>query len=750
MIKQIKLNNVATFTDVTKATMNPRKINFCYGSNGSGKTTISNVIAEYQQNNAMISWDSTPIQTLVYNREFIAGNFGETSKIGGIFTLGKDSKEAQEFIIEQRSKTDECGRQIEGFNKSKEKLDGEQQTRETKLDNDCWKIKETYDSVFSEAFSGLNNSKRRFRDKCTDAAKMVNQVQPNIDELKRLYAIAFGEARPIYPPYPLFEITQIASQEKCDILIQKITGSSDTPIGKFIEYLGNSDWVKAGISFADKVEGKCPFCQQELPPTIYDDIKAFFDDSYDKDFAQLKAFHSSYSQFTNDLLLQLRGYEKNPLPILDYTLFKSEIDSLALLMDKNVKAIESKINSPSTEVGIDSLSFSLKRINEIITDFNKLIEESTDFAKHQKDKQQECIKDVWQFIAYTLKNVIDIYNRETKGNQDGIKHLDEMIKTQSDQQKEYHRLISEKEAAITSVKPTADAITSILTRFGFEGFSIIENPSEVGTYKIIRSDGKCVEKTLSEGEYNFISFFYFYHLVYGSKDKTGIAQSKVVVIDDPISSLDSNVLFIVSTLTKQILDECKNGREGIKQVFVLTHNVYFHKEITFLGSRNTWKKDEAAFWVIKKNKNVSHIVDCKNRNPIQTSYELLWSELKDTESVQRITIFNTLRRILEYYFNVIGGLDYEECINKFDGEDKLICKALISCINEGSHFITDDFVMQYESAAMDSYIRVFKLIFEKMGHESHYKMMMHETIEQEENSDITQPKIEIAKTEAIS
>ena len=159
------------------------------------------------------------------------------------------------------------------------------------------------------------------------------------------------------------------------------------------------------------------------------------------------------------------------------------------------------------------------------------------------------------------------------------------------------------------MRPTAEAINDILERFGFEGFSIIENPDKAGTYKIIRAGGECVGKTLSEGEYNFITFLYFYHLVYGSQEKTGMTQPKVIVIDDPISSLDSNVLFIVSTLTKQIVDDCRKNKEGIKQVFALTHNVFFHKEISFLGSRDNWKKDEVSFWIVKKNNNVSQIVD---------------------------------------------------------------------------------------------------------------------------------------------
>ncbi len=61
----------------------------------------------------------------------------------------------------------------------------------------------------------------------------------------------------------------------------------------------------------------------------------------------------------------------------------------------------------------------------------------------------------------------------------------------------------------------------------------------------------------------------------------GIDEPRVVIIDDPISSLDSNVMFIVTTLVKDLVKDCRDGKRGIKQVFVLTHNVYFHKEATF-------------------------------------------------------------------------------------------------------------------------------------------------------------------------
>lgn len=54
-------------------------------------------------------------------------------------------------------------------------------------------------------------------------------------------------------------------------------------------------------------------------------------------------------------------------------------------------------------------------------------------------------------------------------------------------------------------------------------------------------------------------------------------EDRVLVIDDPVCSLDSTVLFIVSSLIKEMIKQIKSGVGNIKQLIVLTHNVYFIK-----------------------------------------------------------------------------------------------------------------------------------------------------------------------------
>ncbi|MCE2141012.1 AAA family ATPase, partial [Streptococcus thermophilus] len=145
---------------------------------------------------------------------------------------------------------------------------------------------------------------------------------------------------------------------------------------------------------------------------------------------------------------------------------------------------------------------------------------------------------------------------------------------------------------------------------------------------------------------------------------------------------------------------------GILQMFILTHNIYFYKEITYLGSRDTYSPNAVLFGIIRKLENISTFIEYQN-NPIESTYQLLWKELSD-DNLSTVTSFNTMRRILEYYFKIIGDVDYEKCVDEFEGHDKLVCKSLISCINDGSHYINDDFIITFDYENIDNYKKIFR------------------------------------------
>lgn len=244
-----------------------------------------------------------------------------------------------------------------------------------------------------------------------------------------------------------------------------------------------------------------------------------------------------------------------------------------------------------------------------------------------------------------------------------------------------------------------------------------------GFYEVIRLGGKDAKDTLSEGEKSFITFLYFYHLIRGSFSASGSTVDRVIVFDDPVSSLDSDILFIVASLIKRVIGELRGAGSSIKQVFILTHNIYFHKEISFNKKRagDSALSDE-TFWIIRKLSGRSELNSYPD-NPIKSSYELLWREVRQ-KHVSGATVQNVLRRILEHYFKFYGGMVPETVVSAFEGRDRMICESLLSWVNDGSHFAIDDLYATIDAVQVERYLSVFRRIFEASDHLGHYKMMM--------------------------
>ncbi len=307
----------------------------------------------------------------------------------------------------------------------------------------------------------------------------------------------------------------------------------------------------------------------------------------------------------------------------------------------------------------------------------------------------------------------------------GINNLEKEI---SENQKDIESLkneVEELEKSTASIKPIVKEINTLLERYGFTNFSLACTEDEK-SYRIQREDGQLVGETLSEGEVTFITFLYYYHLTKGSLNENDISKDKVLVIDDPISSLDSNILFMVSVLIKNLMKETMEGKTNIKQVIILTHNTYFYKGVTLEYDLKRYQ-GKYSFWIIKKYNNVSKIKDYKE-NPIKSSYELLWQEVKQAKenNISWASLQNVMRRIVEYYFRILGGFKHNSDLSERfeDIEEKRVCDSFILWLNDGSHEISDDLFVQNQNTSIEIYLKVFERIFEITGHEAHYKMMM--------------------------
>lgn len=149
-------------------------------------------------------------------------------------------------------------------------------------------------------------------------------------------------------------------------------------------------------------------------------------------------------------------------------------------------------------------------------------------------------------------------------------------------------------------------LTVFLKAYGFTNFKIVPSKKYENSYQIQRPDGTLATDTLSEGEETFISFIYFLQFAKGSVDRNKVSSKKIMVLDDPISSLDSTILYVASSMVKSLIKNIRKGESDVKQLFVLTHNVFFHKETSYISRRNDEFKD-INYWILSKNDSISSI-----------------------------------------------------------------------------------------------------------------------------------------------
>ena len=718
MISKIILDKVATYTGVEFA---PSKVNYIYGGNGTGKTTISKVIAnKVVYPDCVVEIADVTVDKCVYNRDFVKEHFSQSSSVKGIFTLGKDTKDAKEFIEKKKAELDQLNQNINGNEENIRKQEGYIQTETDIFEKQTWVVKKKYEEPFREAYEGFMGSMKSFSKKCLDEKENASNLI-DFETLVERKGVLFDKGSVRYDQVSTIPISTIENLEKANVLSTPVIGKEDAQIGELINKLQNSDWVNNGRKYLVDSNLKCPFCQQPITDDIKQNIEEFFDESYKKQCNLIKQFKTDYESCITSIMAALESLRQKEIKIIDLSILYEKIEILEERNKLNLMKIERKLISPSNVEELEIMSDVLAEINLVIANFQEKIKKNNQLLDNIEVEKNKWKNEIWRFIIEELKPAISQYEIKISGYNKAITNI-RKINTDKDTEREnIDKEIKAKEAEMTSTEHTKNEINSILEKFGFGGFTI-DDAEARGSYKIVRPDGCCVEETLSEGEYTFITFLYFYQMIKGSTDPTGVTRDKIIVIDDPISSLDSNVLFIVSHLVKDIVNDCNDNKNGVKQVFVLTHNIYFHKEVTFRGNRENLKQHE-KFWLLKKINEMSTI-ELHTENPIQTTYEMLWRELDNLEGVNKATIFNTLRRILEYYFNIIGGLNYEKCIHSFDGEEKLVCRALVSWINDGSHFINDDMMMYVESESIKKYLEVFRLIFDNMGHLNHYNMMM--------------------------
>lgn len=716
MITELNINGVASYK--SKSILSPtRKTSLIYGLNGAGKSTISDFLYNQREPrfaNCSVKL-SQPCDFLVYNQSFLNDYFYEEDNLKGVFTLSKENKVALQQIEAETKELDKhrAAQQENSAASSANsaKLNQEKSKASTKI----WEIKTKYaggDRVLEYCLDGLKKTDLLFQHVL---GLSLPEAAPDYtaDDLKTEASSIEGEGAITHNKIPNISAGWL-SIEGNSLWSKIIVGSQEGSVAEFIAKTGNFDWVKEGFQFVsnDKDQQECPFCQQEtITKSFIDSISSVFDEAYKDDVNSLESMKSTYETLTSSLNLQ---------DISNSALASKELaegwniafEALKVSVRENVLLIGNKIKSPSAAVRLTDTKAIVDVLNGLLNDLNTLIESHNDKLTNKK-KTRDDIKDrLWALMRWDYDQTISAYSQSAAGIKIEASQISQDASKINKSIEASNLKISNLRKQTVNIEESIENINRGLVEIGIDGFSVISHGEYF--YRVSRaSDQGNAFHSLSEGEKTVISFLYFIELCKGQKTANAVPQTKVVVIDDPISSLSHLYVFNIGQLIKRYFINDKN----YTQVFVLTHSLYFFYELTHTNKEKR-AETQHLFRVIK-NANGSSVISMSYEE-IQNDYQSYWSVIKDQASPPAL-IANCMRNIVEYFFNFVQKKDFNNVFQKpaLSG-DKFV--TFYRYMNRESHSLGQNIfdIKEFDHQVFKDGLR---LIFEESGYGEHYQAM---------------------------
>ena len=722
MITKIKMNNVASYKNLISLETD-KKVNLLYGLNGTGKSTLSNFLYNRSDDKFADCSIEGLMETdtiLVYNQQFIKDNFYETEDIPGIFTLSKENKEIKELIDKAKNEISIIENNHKVLDAEMERVSSEYEENLKAWQKKIWAIKDEFtgkDSVLAYCLDGLKKSKSQLFTFLMDREKVSEEIDYEIESLiKEAEEITSGEGKVL----SINKIGLIEDKlEKSELLKKVIVGNNNSTVASVIEELKNSDWVNKGMEFIDTDEDPslCPFCQQKtISKEFVEQIYKYFDNSYEDDKNKLSFLLKDYSDKAFYIFDEIEKLKANRFLNNNINDIERNLLTLENLIKSNKSKIEDKINTPSLSVTLESSEKVVSNINKIIEDANQRILEYNKKIENIEASRNKIKEKFWNLMQIRFDTIINDYNKKKKEHDNYVKEYNKKIDGFKEEIENQQSIIRENQKKTVNIDEAIDNIKRTLLDIGIMEFSIEKYSDEESLYHIKRTDceDNHVFQTLSEGEKMVISFLYFLERCKGEVKSDSTSTNKIIIIDDPISSLSHIHVFNIGRL---IHNEFLRT-DKYEQIFVLTHSLYFFYELTNINHEQ--RESTQKLFRLCKNEGGSSFNIMKYEE-IQNDYQAYWYIIKDQNQPPAL-IANCMRNIIEYFFNFVEKQDYNNVFQKPELQ-KTNFMAFNRYMNRESHSKGQN-IFDTKEFNYSDFKRAFELVFQHTGYSKHYKKMM--------------------------
>ncbi|WQV28105.1 AAA family ATPase [Helicobacter pylori] len=699
--------------------------NVIFGNNGCGKTSLTRAFELLIPNNKhiekyrTISADESPsiefecekgnykiepnsdigvpFKVEIYNSDFLHNNAPLNSEFGlkklddGTIilegsVLGEETKKINQ-LKDFREKVEKRQKKIKDENDTENTLIAKQESEIKKYDKEIEKIRKKMTSKTIQIALdeiGINNfykvSKDKFKyqeDKLTDLGKDfndLNEAMKKFDGLKEMEL----------PKDDQTIKDKLKSLFSFDI--DKEAGQVSEKIKEHISKVGR-EFIEKGMKLQKEMpDNACPFCTQKIPHEIIQEYTSYFNESVETFNQRSLEMSGTLKNILNQWNIKeiLQSFEKfEPFMKKDFSKNKESLEKaleqIKVSLEKLQKEVDKKegVKNEKKFQEIDKKLLEIqeniqKRVNETRKILNEKKKQKEKLEKLKTELKEARIKKAkhdsydWQKIKKKAEIKLSVLNRGHERLNCLLEKIDNKLK----------KLYEQK-------RPDIEVINSYLKALNLPKYSLHED------YRIVLNsdvlENSKAEMILSDGEKITLAFAYFLARLKLFYKKENL-KNLVVVIDDPISSLDEqriyNTSYIVAKINQELAGEALKGEYKV-QVFVLTHNHTFMVRLINMVGKH------ARYFQLERNQNQLKIV-CKNEvvGYFDTFYLLLFKEVYEfakKEKVQNdfkeaINYGNKVRILLESFLK-INFID-SFLTEKHDGvfkEDRI--KSLIKTAN---------------------------------------------------------------------